>query len=637
MAADELQIHLTARDDLTRELKNTIKTVAKLEQALKEATDGTSEATQRDIEKLTRRLEGAQNKTKSLSGAVDGLDRNIDQLGGSADRAGGKIDRMGAAGGRTKKGFGGLITAGKGAAVAITAVATASAVAAVGFAKLNAVVGQYEQNLLKTEQVFGRQLPALKRWARRHRDDFGGSTQDVLKYAAGLQDLIVPMGFQRAEATKMTKDMAGLVPVLTAWDTKGRSASEITDILAAALTGEREALKSLGVTISEDAVKAQIELMKSSGTLTGETLEQQKAQATLALMYAKTGDAQDAYAKNSDTIARKTQSMKADIAQLRDNSLATLVDVWHRAGAAMDEAFDGNPVKALAKAVRQNKDAIVSFVLRIAAGFAKWTSLFLKFESTVLAGAGYVVGAFASMLRALSFVDPRLKGAADQADALADGMGRTAKAMGDASKKADSASDSLNDQADAASNAQGRIDAMREALKGLTKEQKKQARATFANTSSAIPSYIVPGNAGDTSTPMGAGPGLGAAGLAAAHAAFAGGIAGHRITSGIRSWGLGSARSDHLRGRAMDVKGPHLGSYAEAVRSAGGYAAMHGRGASRHLHVVPRTHRPQTTVAGGDTLHAEVHFHGGNPRPFDARQAVISGLREAERSKRQRG
>ena len=48
MAADELQVHMSARDDLTRELKNTIKTVAKLEQALKEATDGTSDATQRD-------------------------------------------------------------------------------------------------------------------------------------------------------------------------------------------------------------------------------------------------------------------------------------------------------------------------------------------------------------------------------------------------------------------------------------------------------------------------------------------------------------------------------------------------------------------------------------------------------------
>ena len=636
MAADELQVHMSARDDLTRELKNTIKTVAKLEQALKEATDGTSDATQRDIDKLTRKLETAQNKTKSLSGAVDGLDRNIDQLGGSADRAGDKIDRMGAAGGRTRKGFGALVTAGRGAAVAITAVATASAVAAVGLAKLNTVVAQYEQNLLKTKQVFGAQLPALKRWARQHRDDFGGSTQDVLKYAAGLQDLIVPMGFQRAEATKMTKEMAGLVPVLTAWDTKGRSASEITDILAAALTGEREALKSLGVTISEDAVKAQIALMKSNGTLTGKTEEQQKAQATLALMYAKTGDAQKAYAKNSDTIARKNQSMKADISQLRDNSLATLVDVWHRVGTAMDETFDGgNPIKKLAKSIRQNKDAIASFLLRFAGGLAYVGAWMIKLQGIwwqyvvgpVISGVGDILGA-------LALIDPRLRGPASNAKSLGDSFTQAGRDMQDAAEEGFDLSDSLNDQADAAANAQGRIDAMRDALKGLTKAQKKQARATFRNTSSAVPSYVVPGNTGDTSTPMGVG---GPLNLAAAHAAFSSGINGHRITSGVRSWGLGSARSDHLRGRAMDVKGPHLGSYANAVRAAGGYAALHGQGANRHLHVVPRTHRPQAEMVGGDTLHAEVHFHGGNPRPFDARQAVISGLREAERRKRQRG
>ena len=87
----------------------------------------------------------------------------------------------------------------------------------------------------------------------------------------------------------------------------------------------------------------------------------------------------------------------------------------------------------------------------------------------------------------------------------------------------------------------------------------------------------------------------------------------------------------------MDVKGPHLGSYANAVRAAGGYAALHGQGAGRHLHVAMRTNRPQAATAGGDTLHAEVHLHGGAVRPFDARQAVISGLREAARNKRQRG
>ena len=637
MATEDLQIHLQARDDLTRELKNTIKTVAKLEQALRDATDGTSDATERDIEKLSRKLETAQSKTKSLSGAVDGLDRNIDQLGGSADRAGDKIDRMSDSGARTRKGFGALIGAGKGAAVAITAVATASVVAAVGLKRATDAAIGMEAKLRRTETVFGKQTRMVRRWARAHDEAFGASSTDVASYLTSIADILKPLGFTTKEATKLSMGVGDLIPALTEWNTKGMDAAQVTDALTAALTGEREMLKSLGIVISEEDVKAKVESMKASGELTTQSEKQAKSMATLALATEGSADALKAQNDGQETAGRRMNRMKTQIGNLRDGGFAVLLSAWDRIDKAFGESDLGSPVKSLAKFVRQNKDQIVSFILRVASGFAKWLSVWLKFESAVVAGAGYVVGAFAQLLRVMSFVDPEMKGAADRASELAIQMGNVAKEMGDASTKADKTSDSLNDQADAASNAQGRLDAMRESLKGLTKEQKKQARATFNNTSSAIPSYIVPGNAGDTTTPMGVGPGLGAAGLAAAHAAFSGGVNGHHITSGIRGWGLGSARSDHLRGRAMDVKGPHLGSYANAVRAAGGYAALHGSGASRHLHVVPRTHRPQPVMAGGDTLHAEVHLHGGNIRPFDARQAVISGLREAERSKRQRG
>ena len=36
MAADEMQVHLTAKGDLTRELKNAVKQIAKLESQLRD-------------------------------------------------------------------------------------------------------------------------------------------------------------------------------------------------------------------------------------------------------------------------------------------------------------------------------------------------------------------------------------------------------------------------------------------------------------------------------------------------------------------------------------------------------------------------------------------------------------------------
>jgi hypothetical protein len=140
---------------------------------------------------------------------------------------------------------------------------------------------------------------------------------------------------------------------------------------------------------------------------------------------------------------------------------------------------------------------------------------------------------------------------------------------------------------------------------------------------------------GDTTVGMGTGT-LGAGGLAAYHAAYSSALGGHSILSGVRGTGLGSVHSDHRYGRAMDIQGPRLGSYAQVVRRNGGYAAMHGHGANRHLHVVPQTRRPQSHTAGGNTYHADVVVN--NPAaPMDVQAAVTRGLREAERQSRERG
>lgn len=637
MAADEeLQLTLQLRNEFSDELKRMIGQINQLEAALRDATNGTSGASAQDVERLSRELGQAQDNAKTLSAATDKLDRHIDELGSSADHAGDKMNRMSAAGSKTKKGFSGLIAAGKGAAMGITAVAAATAAAAIGFGKLNTMVGQYQQNVIKSRAVFGRQTREMRKWAKGHADDFGSSTQDVMNYAAGLQDLFVPMGFARKQATGMTKDMAGLVPVLTAWDRKGRSAAEITDILSAAVTGERESLKSLGITISQDAVDSQIQLMRSHGKLKGATDEQAQAQATLALVFQKSGDAQKSYAANQDTISRRTKTFSSQVANLRDQGLKTLVGVWNRVSDAFEGSDLGSPVKSLSRIIRRNRDDIIGFMMRGAGWVFRFASAWAKYESIVLSAIGHSVGAFANFLDVLAFFNPKMRGVANGAHAIADGLVAASKTADDASTKSKNLAESFFQQADAAHSAQRGADAYRAALKGVNKEQKKfleQYKGTSLFT--GYSSYRDPG---DTRSPMGAGPSLGPGGLAAAHAGYASALGGHTITSGIRAWGLGSANSDHLRGRAMDVKGPRLGSYAQAVRAAGGYAAFHGAGAERHLHVVPRTNRPAPDVmAGGDTFHSELHFHGSDVRPFDVRSAVISANRDLARRRRERG
>lgn len=638
-AEEELQLTLNLRNQFSDELKRMITQIGQLEAALRDATNGTSGATEQDISRLSSELSQAQNNAKTMGMAIDKLDQHVDELGDEASQTSGQLNRLSAAAGKTKKGFSGVIAAGRGAALGITAVAAATVAGAVGFGKLNTMVGQFQQNMLKSRAVFGKQTREMKKWARAHRDDFGSSTQEVLSYAASLQDLFVPMGFGRKQATGMTKDMAGLVPVLTAWDRQGRSSAEITDILAAAVTGERESLKSLGIVISQDAVNAQVKLMRSHGKLKGATDEQAQAQATLALLYKKSGDAQDAYKRNSDTIARRTKRVTAEVKQLRDNGLKTLIGVWDRTTAVFNKRGFGSPLKELGKWINRNREDIIGFFMKVGWGIASWISLFTKGVSVMIKGFGYIVGGIAQVLHFMALLDPRFQGAADGADRVAKTLGDTSSAFDSASKGAKKTADQFWAQSEAAHKAQQNNDLLRESLDKLKNKKVKVVIRTivkggFGSLGIGAP---VPDTTGDTASPWGTGPALGPAGLAAAHAGYAANLGGHRITSGVRGWNLGSAHSDHLRGRAMDITGPRLGSYAQAVRAAGGYAAFHGTGGSRHLHVVPRTHRPEPVMAaGGDTFHNELHFHGP-AKPFDVRSAVISANRDTARRRRERG
>lgn len=72
------------------------------------------------------------------------------------------------------------------------------------------------------------------------------------------------------------------------------------------------------------------------------------------------------------------------------------------------------------------------------------------------------------------------------------------------------------------------------------------------------------------------------------HNYFNGLLTGKRtVTSSWRDYGLGSPSSDHVTGNAYDLTGQNLGSYANLINTAGGFAEFHGAAGSRHLHVVP--------------------------------------------------
>ena len=132
-------------------------------------------------------------------------------------------------------------------------------------------------------------------------------------------------------------------------------------------------------------------------------------------------------------------------------------------------------------------------------------------------------------------------------------------------------------------------------------------------------------------------------GTMASHARFNSLLTGTRnVTSSLRFDNLGSMSSDHAAGRAYDLVGQNLGAYQKLVTQSGGFAEFHGRGGSRHLHVVPpiggtRTSRVNQVGEGGMTQNVTVNVYGapGQSETVIARH-VVSALAEHERAYRER-
>lgn len=176
---------------------------------------------------------------------------------------------------------------------------------------------------LKANAVFGVYRKEVEQMADETANSMGLTETQFVNAAASIQDLLIPIGFARKEATGMTKDTMALAGALSAWTGGMYSAEEVGRIFAKAVLGEREELKSLGIAISEAEVQARL-LEKGQKNLTGQMLAQAKAQATLELITEKSTDAQAAFKDAQGNIVITSAEVKANIRGIAEN-IATIL------------------------------------------------------------------------------------------------------------------------------------------------------------------------------------------------------------------------------------------------------------------------------------------------------------------------
>jgi len=245
----------------------------------------------------------------------------------------------------------------------------------------------------KFSTVFGEMSESFEQFVRGLSGRAGIGRQDLKGLAAGVQDLLVPQGYSRADAAAITREVVNRGVALARYS--GVDAARGIEAVTAALLGEREQLKGLGVSISQEEVNTWIE--DNASALRGLSDAQRTTAATTALIAAKSADAAAEWERGGTAAQQLAGQLRAAFANLRTDALEGLAPIVNRLVSDLDREFD---VKILfsdggLKAwIDGNADRIYRF--------------FLSVGDAALTGARLAVSGFDAMLGAAEALVPTI-------------------------------------------------------------------------------------------------------------------------------------------------------------------------------------------------------------------------------------
>lgn len=181
----------------------------------------------------------------------------------------------------------------------------------------------------KSKTVFGQYAADLDVVAQKVAKSMGMTGMQYKKAASAIGDLLVPMKFSRKEAFVLSTGLLQLSGALSEWTGGMYSAEEVSRIFTKAMLGEREELKSLGVSITEADVQERL-LEKGQAKLTGTMLKQAEAIATMELIQEKSVDAQTAFAASGDSLRRQYAELQASFKTLGGTLAVELIPVFQK-------------------------------------------------------------------------------------------------------------------------------------------------------------------------------------------------------------------------------------------------------------------------------------------------------------------
>ena len=134
------------------------------------------------------------------------------------------------------------------------------------------MAGDANEQMAKAKVVFGDSFTKMNQWS----DEFGNSVNrsrfELLKYAASVQDILVPMGLMRGEAAKLSKGIVELAVDVGSFSNV--ASADVMRDFNSALVGNHETVRKYGIVISEARME---QVALDEGIIkAGETLNDQQ-------------------------------------------------------------------------------------------------------------------------------------------------------------------------------------------------------------------------------------------------------------------------------------------------------------------------------------------------------------------------
>lgn len=206
-----------------------------------------------------------------------------------------------------------------------------------GVSRATQAASDLNEEVSKSEQVFGRSAGEVLAWSKTTTNAFGISQRAALSASSGFGQMLETAGLTDATAARMSRTLTELGGDLSSFN--NISTDEALEKLRSGLAGEAEPLRVLGVQLSEAAVQQEAYatgIAKVGAKLT----EGEKVRARYLLILKQTAKAQGDNARTGDQLAGQQRRLAAAAEDAEASAggrlLPTIRDLTTIAVAAVD-------------------------------------------------------------------------------------------------------------------------------------------------------------------------------------------------------------------------------------------------------------------------------------------------------------